>query len=65
MDSTVTRVNEVKSGGVYIDRVPLTTRRTIIPADKANPICCDVRALVSKNAGQNGDDAPNAAYIET
>jgi hypothetical protein len=38
------------------------TRRTNIAAASMQMICCGVRARVSKNFGQNGDAAPNAAY---
>jgi hypothetical protein len=31
-------------------------------AAKIKPICWELRALDSKNLGQNGDATPNAAY---
>src|SRR5436190_1213198 len=38
-------------------------RRTNIAAPRMKPICCEVKALVSKNFGQNGEATPNAAYM--
>src|SRR5439155_19335271 len=38
-------------------------RRTNIAAASIRPICSELKPLVSKNFGQNGDATPNAAYI--
>src|SRR3954466_2561111 len=38
-------------------------RRTNIAVPRMNPICCELKALVSKNFGQNGEATPNAAYM--
>jgi hypothetical protein len=37
-------------------------RRVTIAAASTMPICCRLRALVSKNLGQSGDATPKAAY---
>jgi len=37
-------------------------RRVNIPAASTKPISCGLKALVSKNLGQNGDATPKAAY---
>ena len=37
-------------------------RRVNIPAASTIPISCGLKALVSKNLGQNGDATPKAAY---
>ena len=56
-----TRRNDLETSASLPTNGP-AARRTNIAAARMKPICWEVKPLVSKNFGQNGEATPNAAY---
>ena len=56
-----TRRNDLETSASLPTSGP-AARRTNIAAARMKPICWEVKPLVSKNFGQNGEATPNAAY---
>jgi hypothetical protein len=56
-----TRCNDLEVSASLPTNGP-AARRTNIAAARMKPICWEVKSLVSKNFGQNGEATPNAAY---